>query len=92
MKSTVPRQELFRQTVGADAVGARAARAALQPLLEGLEIEPRKRDALLLAVAELVVNPGQHAQPPATEHRDAISLSSFPERITAPPLRPPASL
>lgn len=67
MKSTVPRQELFRQTVGADAVGARAARAALQPLLEGLEIEPRKRDALLLAVAELVVNPGQHAQPPATE-------------------------
>jgi len=67
MNTTVPRQELFRQTVGADAVGARAARAALQPLLESLEIEPRKRDALLLAVAELVVNPGQHARPPATE-------------------------
>jgi CheY-like chemotaxis protein/anti-sigma regulatory factor (Ser/Thr protein kinase) len=58
---------LFRQTVSANAAGARAARDALRPLLETLAINAAMRDALLLAVAELVINPGEHARPPASE-------------------------
>ena len=65
-------QQLFRRTVAADAAGARAARSALQPLLERLGVEPGMRDALLLAVAELVINPGQHARPPASEVEVAL--------------------
>ena len=67
------RQALFKRTVGADAAGARAAREALQALLTRLGVDPGMRDAIGLAVAELVINPGQHARPPATEVEVVLS-------------------
>ncbi len=72
MNAETSRSALFRQAFSADAVGARAARTALEPLLERMALPDATRHALLLAVAELVINPGQHAQPPASEVEVAL--------------------
>jgi len=66
MTTTALRQVLFSRSAAADAAGARAIRNALQELLSRLGVSSEVRDAMLLATAELVVNPGMHATPPAS--------------------------